>query len=404
MTSLAATHSSYIIQRNPEKFGGRQADFLEREGSAVTSACTLIRECVDKEKDITACFYKVLRGLARARKQAAISHKSANSDFFGTRRDDEADCKEICHGKSLILLTFLNGDYSEFHTKMFTSLTSIINRLPHTNEKFLKTTYSTDSIALGRLNRFTLEVLTPKKVSSLLISPTLDELNKAVENFESTTIIDFQTNARLLATLKERNSELYKRLKTSLQISQYLLHYPSIKDIPGVINYLVTLEQKPSLNCFYLLATNRIEIEGKLFALSQYFTRIYCDLNSSTAPVKLGSPIMVIHQDTFLIGKTLENISKVFRDCITSRIDKIGLGELQTKIGLLRYEFSHCMPFLRGSAAIGEWLEKAIYRFHGFKPTHSSRTIGDCEALTALDLEKFLTVYPTTITLDPIVS
>ena len=56
------------------------------------------------------------------------------------------------------------------------------------------------------------------------------------------------------------------------------------------------------------------------------------------------------------------------------------------------------MPFARGSAAIGEWLEASIYHYHGFDGFHhKTTTLGDLEAITALSLSDFLNRYDETI-------
>ena len=58
------------------------------------------------------------------------------------------------------------------------------------------------------------------------------------------------------------------------------------------------------------------------------------------------------------------------------------------------------MPFIRGSAAIAEWLEAAIYHYHGFTEFHHSKTsLSDLEALTSLTLEDFMKRYDRTIAL-----
>jgi hypothetical protein len=47
----------------------------------------------------------------------------------------------------------------------------------------------------------------------------------------------------------------------------------------------------------------------------------------------------------------------------------------------------HCMPFCRGSAAIGEWLQEAIYTSHGLE---INSTGYDLKAISSPTLDEFM--------------
>ena len=50
-------------------------------------------------------------------------------------------------------------------------------------------------------------------------------------------------------------------------------------------------------------------------------------------------------------------------------------------IWLIQYLFAHAMPYMRGTASIAEWLESAIYLFHGFDLERIEGKNVNCSAL-----------------------
>lgn len=101
------------------------------------------------------------------------------------------------------------------------------------------------------------------------------------------------------------------------------------------------------------------------------------------------SKVAILHQNRYLIEPVLQKISKIFKKALEWSPPS-PLNHLKSYVGLIRYLFSHAMPFDRGSAGIGEWLEIMIYRFHGFSCKHNNEAKGDLEALVAPFLSTFL--------------
>jgi hypothetical protein len=188
-------------------------------------------------------------------------------------------------------------------------------------------------------------------------------------------------------------------------MSHYLkalaIECPSPKQIPTASGRIILAGNPSNLKSMYVLATNRLEVDGKLYAMSQYLTWMYCDYSEDPVDRMVKhSKVMVIHQDTFLIETTVKNIAKIFKESVLWNRDKDSLADLKNKVALLRYEFAHSMPFVRGSAAIAEWLEAAIYHHHGFTEfRHSKTSLTDLEALTSLTLEDFMKRYESTFLL-----
>jgi hypothetical protein len=75
--------------------------------------------------------------------------------------------------------------------------------------------------------------------------------------------------------------------------------------------------------------------------------------------------------------------------------------------GIFVYLYSHACPFMRGSAAIGEWIESAIYLSQGYNFTYGVcsgrfRDSDNLDALAAPTLGLFMSTYLDKVRLEPI--
>ena len=149
----------------------------------------------------------------------------------------------------------------------------------------------------------------------------------------------------------------------------------------------------------WVLVTQRLEINGKSYALSKYLTWMYRDHREDPVEhMREWSIINVIHQDVCLIEDMLKEIGIIFSDIITWKTTDM-LSSLKEKIGLLQYLFAHAMPYDRGSEAISEWLESALYRYHGYSLNRKKGKRVNLYAF-ALDPHQFIQQYPSMITVN----
>jgi hypothetical protein len=84
-------------------------------------------------------------------------------------------------------------------------------------------------------------------------------------------------------------------------------------------------------------------------------------------------------------------IRERFFDCFNSKT--VSLEELKEKVVKFRYFFAHMSVYSRGSAAIGEWIEKAIYKSHGFSLEYKYPIL-DCDERPLADLDAFISLGP----------
>jgi hypothetical protein len=115
-------------------------------------------------------------------------------------------------------------------------------------------------------------------------------------------------------------------------------------------------------------------------------------------------PIMILHQDLYLMEDTLSDIDTIFQRAVTWDKQTQDINELINDVGSIRYLLAHSMPYIRGSAAIAEWLEESIYKSHDLNMQRVPGKSSDLEAFASPTLDTFMNEkYTSTIELSPIV-
>jgi hypothetical protein len=200
-------------------------------------------------------------------------------------------------------------------------------------------------------------------------------------------IAQFSENKELLQKLKQSSPLDYKRLRNTAAV------YSVQKTFA---------EEKPSVNApsDWFLATVRFQIEGKMYPLTQYLTwlsRVAGRGSNNTAEsMTQNSAVSMLHQDPLLIDSMLHAIAKIFKNTIL--IDHKNVKSLIAHVALFQYEFAHAMPFSRGSAAVSEWFERAIFMYHGFDVSYNQKKMVNLEALST-PANEFVSNYSSMITL-----
>lgn len=155
-----------------------------------------------------------------------------------------------------------------------------------------------------------------------------------------------------------------------------------------------------SARTFYVIETHRLEIDGDLIGLTNYITAGGCKGRESLKNVidrmRSESRVIAVHQDRFLIERTMNKAAEMFELALNWDHSK-DQAELIQSLGMLRYLMAHAMPYVRGSAAITEWMEAVICEHHGFSVL--SPREGDLEALTLDGAEAFMEFYRSTVAL-----
>ncbi len=189
-------------------------------------------------------------------------------------------------------------------------------------------------------------------------------------------------NKEAMQKLKEKSPNDYLRLKLLGAIPMLRKNYP---------------EDKKSI---WIHIAVRFSLNGKMQDLSEYLTWAYRDfVEDRVDAMTFESVFAILHQDPFLIETMLDDMAKIFKNII--EWNGQNLKNLKDQVALFRYEHSHAMPFRRGSAAVAEWFERALYGAHGFKVAYNPDKMVDLEALTS-SLKEFVDNYDSMITLTKI--
>lgn len=378
--------SNYIVDRNPQKYGGMQNEYLQQVDLIVADTSKKFHQAVSDKRNLQELFHEVLSSLGTERHRLARDHGTKNADAFGIRRDQEKDFP------SPFCATPLSAPYEEYNAKMIPLIYKYLDPLKRTLREFQQTEWKVQEESYeGRKCTLEFSILTFENVKKWSIDLCYDEYKRfcalcsinAVDESSYThqDFFNLVNSKKAMLNLKQNSIEDYKKFKHSMLIGEIRNLYEGRKSD-------------------WVLATMRFEVNNKMYALSQYLTWLYRDY--STDPLermKENSIISVVHQDPFLIDPMLQDISKIFQRVIEYKEGKI--SKLTNDVALLQYELAHVMPFKRGSAAISEWLEMAIYRYHGFKMTYNPDLMVNLEALTKTPAQ-FVREYEKMIKLEKI--
>ncbi|MBS0585663.1 MAG: hypothetical protein JSR76_05115 [Verrucomicrobia bacterium] len=404
--------STYIGTRNPGTYGTgggeparQQADYERRAEDSINTTSVTIREVRSRpESDLVALFHRALVSLATVRGQLARDHRTTDATHFGCRRDGA----EVIVGDGAHAYTPLHtASYREYGALFLRRLRDVIARLRHDLTAFHETTTSIESRAFDRTSRFSIEVVTGRELEARRWTepPSSEELTTIVGPPAASPEerMPERIKAKLLL-LKTTAPALYEREKMWFYLDLINKAYPSPQRRDPSGRAYVEGSDFSNLKSVYVVATSRLEVGGKLMALSKYLTWMYYDLTEDPVERMVErSKAIIMHQDAFLVEPMLVEITALFARCVSWHpTDEPVAGEfteLKNRVALLSYTFSHAMPFRRGSAAIQEWLRAAIFRSHGLDMTYNRDALADLDALTALSLGDFALVHNRNTTL-----
>ncbi|WP_068468991.1 hypothetical protein [Candidatus Protochlamydia phocaeensis] len=400
--------SNYILSQDPLAYGGQQRDYIQKRDAAIARQLICLEKAIEEKRDLKQFFHQALSSFAQTRHELAISHGTEEAHYFGRRRWDVID--DMSH-------TGLAGKYGAFNPKITHFLSKLLKNEIPLEGKPHKNKFKTETLCLGRRCSFEVEILDaqnladrewdsypPSYIKQVDEDPNvkaMPEVNQVDENhypptLEEQHIID--TFKQMVKYVKQKHTAFYIHGKVNYALKGLADSFPSPQKIftTDGVRFIGNTDYLKSL---FLFGKVRLEMNGKMYALSEYITWTYQDHQTDPVERIKRSVVVIMHQDQFLIDETLEETAKLFEKAMQWDSSTGDRQAFMEQVALIRYLFAHCMPYQRGSAAIGEWLEKLIYQSKGFACEHNSQTLGDMEALAAPLLSDFLKVYETTINL-----
>lgn len=385
--------TSYITDRKPNFYGGRQEEYLEFAERAIESGVSLIANEIEKGTDPVEIYHTLVKTLQIARHEIALQHQPEKAHYFGIRRDDP----EAIHREYVPAVTGLYGQYEEYNKKYLNQLIEILHRIPHDLRTFSKKSIRGDETVLGKRYSYQIELLDQAELDRLKYqqppspSDLVEALGISLEAFPEI----FHT-LDLMNRLKSQRKDLYDRVTMHSILDEINEKFPS-PSMRGMVEEekVVQFERKN----IYVLTTLRLETEPeKMVCIGRHLTWMYQDyVNDPVDRMRDHSFDYVIHQDLFLIERTQNFCSQIFRDILTWNRSE-SLETLKDRMALLRFVYGNSMPCSRGDGGVGDWLELILYRYLGFSKTRHAKDKLPCfEMLSTIKLSDYLRNYPETI-------
>jgi hypothetical protein len=364
--------SNYLNNKGFSYAGGQQA-YLQRAERAIEDGVHQIHLEVSCGKDPTAIFFDVMRFFQKERRQIAEDFEDLDCCSFGTPRTD----------RDLPLYfasTPLAVQYADYNTIFMDQLKDVLSGMKRTSSGFHEKKRVKEEMVLGRKIKFEVEILDIPELVERTKNAGEKNLQRALTTKKDYCAV--MGDYDLMKRLKKEDPKIYQGVVLNTVSQDFCFRFPR------------------QLKNNIALCTLRAEVGGKLHGMSRYLSSFDTDGVSDPISKIVQSPTLILHQDTFLIDETLEEISKIFKEAVswTSEQD---VKDLKDRVALFRFMYSHCTPCIRGDGAIGDWFELAIYRYHGFAKTKFSQDKLPCfETLASISLSRYMSEYDKIITVE----
>ncbi len=392
--------SSYIYDRKPTMYGNQQEEYLALAEAAIQKATDTIQTAKQTEgTSLQDVFFTVLKDMHQARHEIALKHTPDKARHFGVLRSSK---EQVPTEGYLTLATSLGHPYEEYNTILLQQLHSMVFAMKHDLRTFTETESTCKEKVLGKECSYHVKVYDSKELQSLGWGKELSEEEMQAILETDKPILDIFRDYELMKKLKKKDPELYRRVTMVGTFRNMFEEFPPARKISlgnGSFTYDGDLD---NLRNLYVVGTLRLEIDGKMYALSRCLTWMYQTFKEDPVDRMLRcSKAMILHQDPFLLDDVLQAISKMFEKAVSWNPRTDSVQELKNRVALLRFTYAHCMPCARGDGAVGDWLETALYRVNGFvKTRYNADKLACFEPLVSTSLSRYLENYDKAIVVE----
>jgi hypothetical protein len=339
--------SNYLDNKGFSYPGGQKV-YVQRAEEAIEAGMGMICSGVASGKDPRAIFFDVMRFFQTERRRFAEDFSDEDSHWFGKPRTDK--------GQPMYFVeTPLAFQYAEYNTVFMNQLKDVLKGMKRDSRGFCENKSIRKETTLNREIKFEVEILDTFTILERTQEAGEQNLQKVLKTKKDYTSI--MADRDLIERLKKETPQVYQSVSLNVALTDFLVRFEG------------------QLKKNVVLCTLRAEVNNKLYGMSRYVSSF--DTDGTSDPIKsiLQSPTAILHQDTFLIHDTLVEISKIFAEAVSWDSEK-PVKDLKDRVALFRFMYSHCTPCVRGDGAVGDWLELAIYRYHGFaNPSSASRSM-----------------------------
>jgi hypothetical protein len=201
-------------------------------------------------------------------------------------------------------------------------------------------------------------------------------------------------------------------MKIALAMMYYRGVFPTVSDpvIPGMV---VSTNFEANARTHFLIVTlsHTLELnasglgEKRMEPLSRYFVPLHIRPGESAkgtlSRMIANAAPYIVHQDLYSINETLQVCGALFKRVMrwkNSEPQRLLKEQMAGMIWLL----AHNHRDERGTASETEWLERAIYKAHGFAVRALTTRMIDCVALATPLLSAFVPLYIDSLELEPL--
>lgn len=374
----------------PERFSrSDQSEYLRFSRAAIDEGLGSLQESVRLQQDLKKCFFDILTFFGDARHKIAERAKSEDFLAFGRRRDLFGCC--MYHGEYLGEL-----DGAGANRSLLTFFCSIMEK-ESTFYDFLTPHEHSVTLTRQACNQdCTLKIHSLAQEDDVLPG----EGEQAWQELENHSLYKKgKASSRNGMDLPDTEQKEIRQMRRKFK-ERYPKYYLG-RIIRHEIQYLDEMYPSTSTKMDYrknysILATLRLEIDERMYALGYFLTWYYKDYDShevwgqSLHRMVNNSCVTLVHTDIFLIEPLLKKIASIFEQAVHWDKEKESIQTLKERVNFFRYLFAYTSPFIRGSAAVGEWYETMIYRFHGLSHRYTEPISLDIEAFGHPLLDSFL--------------
>lgn len=408
--AIGAYQPRFIIDQDPLRFGGQQADYLAKAEEAINATRDRIISARENGENLRDLFFELIADLSKRRMQIARDHGTRNWEEFGKRRDQ--------HYPSHVSNIILAGVYEKYNQKILSFLSRYLKEMESKESPGqFKKEWKVEEKCDGRISTLQIEVLNQKELAQKgyasdphsFLPPYISREKLQDPKFNEWSMEEIEEYRKKFLQFKNEEPENYKKRKMSSTLYRLSEQCPSpgfLRIPPGLIREKYSREDADrilgNMKSLFVIATLRTEVDKKLFAMTHYITWMYENQewlekkDPAHHPIQRmfqHSKVMVLHQDEYSIEKTLQEISKIFETTVSWTKDKKSLQQLKDSMALFYHLATHNIRDMRGGAAENEWLEHAIYRSLKVKLSTDSTRIADLEAFVNPLFSTFKKVY-----------
>lgn len=370
-------------------YSTRQNIFEDESKKIIQQAKSQIQKTSEEEApNYPALFRDLLFAFAKERQRIALEANSRNAHLFGKDRCEVDD--------GLFFSTPLVNVYAKANEIAIQQLATQMNSMKRTIRAFEAFVKKQEETVQGRKFSFQIEILKADEVQLYSQDIPFEELKKI--KAEILAELPDATEFEIMKKFKEKWPNLYKQTKMHYHLTEALEIFP--RPELDFVRKIVVSGNPGNLKSDWIVVTKRSEINGKMYAATQWLTWAYrnfqCDPVERMSDPDYRSSIMVIHQDVYLKDEALKECEQIFSKIMQWNSKTSTIAELKDQVALLRYIFAEAVPYYRGSAAIGEWLEGSIYSALGLRVSYSpsyQRESVDLLAISSLKYSDYLPKY-----------